>query len=333
MKDAVAVRSRVRLVRNFADLPFDAIKNADTASTVISRAASALDSRGKNGFALHILRDMDDENRRALVEGGCIGAELLRAQENGAVLLPADGLAAVLLGGLNHVRIDATRPGLALSPAAEECFRVEDRLSRRASFAFDEQLGYLTAMYAETGTGVRAEVMLHLPLLTREGKLREAGKAAADAGLSLNGAYSPGAEPLGDLWMVSNRMALGRTEQEIIQLVTDAVLQLCEAEETLRQDKLEAEGVPLRDRAWRAMGIMSTARLLTMDEMWRLWSDMRLGAALKLLPQTLERVDALLPQAMTAHLCRYAEETLTGQALDEYRATRVRELLAEDLLE
>ena len=46
-----------------------------------------------------------------------------------------------------------------------------------------------------------------------------------------------------------------------------------------------------------------------------------------LLPLSLEKADALLDQAQTAHLCIYAGETLEGAALDECRASRIRELL------
>ena len=42
-----------------------------------------------------------------------------------------------------------------------------------------------------------------------------------------------------------------------------------------------------------------------------------------------QKVDEVLDQAQDAHLCIYAGETLSGQALDAARADRVRELLEE----
>lgn len=104
-------------------------------------------------------------------------------------------------------------------------------------------------------------------------------------------------------------------------------------EEDLRQQILQEQEALLLDRIWRAWGILQNARLLAQEEFQRFWSDARLGAELALLPVTSGKLDEIWREAMNAHLCSYAEESLTGVALDECRASRVRGMLEEIPLE
>ena len=79
----------------------------------------------------------------------------------------------------------------------------------------------------------------------------------------------------------------------------------------------------------RAFGILTHARILPRGEFYQMYSNLRLGATMGLLPLSVQKVDEVLDQAQDAHLCIYAGETLSGQALDAARADRVRELLGE----
>ena len=69
--------------------------------------------------------------------------------------------------------------------------------------------------------------------------------------------------------------------------------------------------------------------ILPRGEFYQMYSNLRLGATMGLLPLSVQKVDEVLDQAQDAHLCIYAGETLSGQALDAARADRVRELLGE----
>ena len=195
------------------------------------------------------------------------------------------------------------------------------------NFAFDEQLGYLTACPTNTGTGMRASLLMHLPLLTKAKKMGDVGQLVAKVGLNIRGVYGEGSEALGNIYQISNQVTLGRTEQELIATVTALGNQLCDMENALR-DKAKNEGrIPLEDMVYRAWGAMTNARLMPMNEFYQHWSNLRLGAAMGLLKLPLPLVDALLDHAQEAHLCVWAEENLTGAALEEARATRIREML------
>lgn len=327
--DSIIVSSAVILTRNYADLPFDAVTNAATAGRVVSRTANALQGAG---FTLHLLREMSEDNRAALVEARQIPPQLLTAAETAAVLLPVEGAGCVSVGGMEHVCITVRHRGDALLRALEEAFLVEDRLSGGATFAFDEALGYLQADHTRLGTGLTASVMLHLPMLMRERRLMEIIASLKQAGLQarIRGGTSDNLH--GDLLEISNGPALGMTEQEICQRVLGEAQRLCEQESEARRKALQENPLKLEDQVARSLGILRCAKLLGQTEFRLMWSEIRLGAALNLLPLSVEQVDALMPQGLDAHLRNYAEEPLDGDALDACRAARVQELLEENPL-
>ena len=330
MHESIVISSRAMLVRNYADLPFDVGGKPEMASAVISRTSAALRSQG---FSLHLLSGMTEENRRVLLERERVSPGMLRHPDQAALLLPEEGPVCVMLGGGCHVRILSERPGSALAETLADCLAVEDVLSRRVSFAFDKQLGYLAADEMQLGTGLRVFIRLHLPMLTRSNRMGVLMKIAESKGCMLLGPTVQQKTPPGDLWILCNRRAIGMTEREICGQVEGVMKEIARMEEELRQQIMQEQEVLRFDRIWRAWGILQNARLLALEEFQHFWSDARLGAELALLPVTGGKLDEIWREAMNAHLCSYAEESLTGVALDECRASRVRGMLEEIPLE
>ena len=325
MRNDVVLSSRVRLARNYEDIPFDVSNRPEFAAVCISRTVNALRAAGVDQFFR--LKDMSDTSRRAMAESWLISRDLLSTPESSAALVRPEDALSVMMGEDDYLRIQAIRPEMDLLSAAAACFRVDDALSRQVNFAFDEQLGYLTACPTNTGTGMRASLLMHLPMLTRAKKMGDVGQLVAKVGLNIRGVYGEGSDALGNIYQISNQVTLGRTEQELISTVTALGNQLCDMENALREKAVKDGRIPLEDVIFRAWGVMTNARLMPLNEFYQHWSNIRLGAAMGLLKLPLPLVDALLDHAQEAHLCVWAEESLDAAALDEARATRIREML------
>ena len=329
MRKEIVLSSRVRLARNFEDIPFDVSQRPEFAAVCVSRAVGAMKNAGLDkGFELFRLKDMSDAARKAMAESRLISRDLLQHADTAAAFMRAQDAITLMIGEDDHLRIQAIRPEMDLLSAASACFRVDDALSRQVSFAYDDQLGYLTACPTNTGTGMRASLLMHLPMLTKAKKMGDVGQLVAKVGLNIRGVYGEGSEALGNIYQVSNQVTLGRTEQELIATVTALGNQLCDMEDALRQKALTDGRVALEDVVYRAWGAMTGARLMPLNEFYQHWSNIRLGAAMGQLKLPLPLVDALLDHAQDAHLCVWAEESLSGAALEEARATRIREMLA-----
>jgi len=329
MSNPIVLSSRVRLARNYQDLPFDVANKGDAASMCVARTANALRLSGQDaGFQLLRLRDMEDVQRKALAEVHLISKDLLRNPDTAAVLLNEAAGVSIMMNEEDHLRIQAIARGMELQKAADECFRMDDALSRQVSFAYDEQLGYLTACPTNTGTGMRASLVTPLPMLTLCKQMGNVGQLVAKVGLTIRGVYGEGSEALGNIYHVSNQVTLGRTEQELISTVTAVGNQLQDMEKALREKSLNEGRVALEDSVYRAWGVMKHARLMPLNEFFKHFSGVRLGAELGMINVPLAVLDAMLEQCQDAHLRAYAEKALSGKELDEARASRIRAMLA-----
>ena len=327
---STVLSSRVRLARNYEDLPFDTARKPEEAATCIARTANALALSGMDeGFQLIRLNALTETQRKALAESRLISKDLLKEPETAAVLLRQEDTLSIMINEEDHLRIQAVRPGLDLLSAASACFRVDDALSRQVAFAFDKQLGYLTACPTNTGTGMRASLLMHLPMLTICKQMGNVGQIVAKVGLTIRGVYGEGAEALGNLYQVSNQVTLGRTEQELISAVTAVGHQLTDMENVLREKTLATSRVTLEDTVFRAWGLMKYARVMPLNEFFKHWSGVRLGADLGLLPVKVATLDAMLEQAQDANLQSLAESPLTGLQLDAKRAECIRTMLTD----
>ncbi|MDO5145365.1 MAG: ATP--guanido phosphotransferase, partial [bacterium] len=316
---------RVRLARNYHDLPFST--GEQDAALCVSRAQQALPV-GEDGYRLYRLAELNELDCRKLVERHWISRDLTSRADAGAALIRRDGHVSVMVNEEDHLRIQSIVSGLALDRAAEEAFLVEEMLESVCTFSFDPQLGYLTSCPTNTGTGMRASLMLHLPMLTRYKQMGNVNQSVAKLGLTTRGIYGEGSEALGDLYQVSNQVTLGRTEEEIIEAVTAVGKQLIDMEQALRHRCLKEQSIELRDALNRSYGLLRYAVRMGEKEFMQHWSNLRLGAALGLFSTPLDTVDGLLSTAQEAHAELWAQERGNGITADCARCEIIHKALA-----
>ena len=179
---------------------------------------------------------------------------------------------------------------------------------------------------------MRASLLMHLPMLTMQKRMGDVGAMVSKVGLTINGVYGEGQEALAQIYRVSNQVALGRTEQDLISAVAAVGQQLTDMELALRAKALRDMRLTVEDTIFRAWGALSCARLMELNEFFKNWSAVRLGAAMGLLPVSMTVLDALLVAVQDNNLCAFAEKQLEGQALQEMRAKRIREALGSEVV-
>ncbi len=327
-RNGIVLSSRVRLARNLKDLFFRPKMTAEMADECIDRVLDVL-KEGQEEYRYYPMRGIDAVQRQSMVEDHRISPDLYKLDDRGAALISEDGKVVIMVNEEDHLRIQAFSAGLALETAAERAFRTEDILQSRLVFAFDDQLGYLTACPTNTGTGMRASVMLHLPVLTAKKQMGQVTQLAAKLGLTMRGMYGEGSEALGNVYQLSNQVTLGKTEHELVEAVTAVAGQIAGMEQLVREKALHEEPVRLEDQIMRAEGVLRYARLMDMKEFYPLWSGLRLGASMGLLDIPVEKCDVLLREAQPAHLTRAAGHELTEEELRIARAEMIRRELEQ----
>ena len=96
----VVISSRVRLSRNYEDLPFSPKLNQGYAEEVIERTTEAVFGT-ENGAAFTFLRmaDLEEDARSRLVEHHLISYDLLKFVNRSAAMISSAGTVTVMLNG------------------------------------------------------------------------------------------------------------------------------------------------------------------------------------------------------------------------------------------
>jgi len=328
----VVVSSRVRLARNLADQPFlTTAGQGDRAEIYRSVADAILATPIAHDDEVIDLQQIDPVDRHVLVERHLISRQHAAAEGSRGVTIARDETRAVMINEEDHLRMQGLRSGLQLSALWDEMNAIDDALSSRIAFAFDRQLGYLTACPTNVGTGIRVSVMLHLPALRLTKEIERVARAAKDLKLAVRGLYGEGTEAVGDLYQVSNQTTLGKSEESIIQAFTETIIpNIVGYERAARETLVKSHASQLDDRVWRAYGVLAHARRISSGETQTLLSPIRMGLHLGRFAEFEPRMlHELFLYTQPAHL-----QKLAGRALDEderaiFRADYIRKRLSQ----
>ncbi len=322
----VVLSSRVRLARNYEDIPFFPKMDGHKAETTIVRARAAMEDQA-GAFAYHRIAEMTEDERKRLVEHHLISYDLLKFADWSAALISSGETVSIMVNEEDHLRIQGLLPGLQLERAAELAFRADDRLGQQGKYAFDPRWGYLTSCPTNTGTGMRASTMLHLPALSRAGQIGSIVQAVAKLSMTVRGLYGEGSDAVGCLYQVSNQVTLGRSEEDIIRSLVAATLQLAGHERQVRKQMQKQDSAGTADKLMRSVGILKSARVLTATEVMPRMSDLRMAAAIGLIEYPLAEIDRLMKDMQNGSLGVSAGETTSERQKDVLRADQLREAL------
>lgn len=317
-----------RLARNLDAYPFPARLDAAGAREVLSSVGAVLT---ENGFTAIDFAEISRTAACALVEKCYASPEFIRESRPHALYLNEPCGISAMLCGQDHIRLRCVRPGLAVRDAYAGVSGVEGQLDARFELAFDGRLGYLTHDPGEIGTGLCISVLLFLPALEASGLTEASAVRLERQGLTLHRALPASARQEDiPLYRLSNRAALGLSEADILSLVSDCAGRLTESERRRRASVSGLRLIHLTDRVHRAVGTLRHACILPLPECLRCLADLRLGAALGLLPDVrVEALTALLFDTLPASLALSSDPPLSGDLnLDICRARLVRERLA-----
>jgi len=269
-------------------------------------------------------------DKNILVERHLISREHAAKSAGSGLVLNRDETLCVMINEEDHLRMQALRPGLQLRQAWMAIDQTDSLLEKQLDYAFDPELGYLTACPTNLGTGIRVSAMLHLPGLVIAEQINPIIQSVNKLGLAVRGFYGEGTEALGNVFQVSNQMTLGESESDIVQRIEKVLAQIIEHEENARGTLLEKKPKMVFNHIGRAYGILANAHSISSKETMNLLSLMRLGIDVGLFPGV-ERslVDELFILTQPAHLQKQHSEKLSAEERDLIRADMVRERLKQ----
>ena len=325
----IVLSSRVRLARNLKGMAFpgwakkaERVKALDQIRPAVEALPQMSDAFSESMDNLTVL------DKNILVERHLISREHAAKNAGSGLVLNREESLCVMINQEDHLRMQALRPGLQLKQAWHAIDQIDSKLEKKLGYAFNGDLGYLTACPTNLGTGIRVSAMLHLPGLVLAEQINLIIQAVNKLGLAVRGLYGEGTEALGNVFQVSNQMTLGEAETDIVERLNKVLAQIIEHEENARAMLLEKKPKSVYNHIGRAYGVLANAHSISSKETMNLLSLMRLGVDLGLFADV-ERwlVDELFIVTQPAHLQKRFSEKLSAEERDLLRADMLRERL------
>jgi len=327
--DRIVMSSRVRLARNLKDAAFPGWAKKPERVRVFDLVRPAVESlpEMKDAFS-EAMDNLSALDKQILVERHLISREHAAKSSGSGLVLNRDETFCVMINEEDHLRMQALRPGLQLRQAWSAIDQLDSELERKLNYAFNNELGYLTACPTNLGTGIRVSAMLHLPGLVLAEQINPIIQSVNKLGLAVRGLYGEGTEALGNVFQVSNQMTLGEDELTIVERLDKVLSQIIEHEENARLMLMEKKPKVVYNHIGRAYGILANAHSISSKETMNLLSLLRLGVDLGVFPG-MERalVDELFILTQPAHLQRQLSDKLSAEERDLIRADMMRERL------
>jgi protein arginine kinase len=324
--------SRVRLARNFKKYPFRRKLSPAAASAMVGEATEAVTMAG-NFFRNLEMQTFSKTEQTVFLEKHIVSPEFINGNLPKGLLISDDQNVSVMLNEEDHVRIQSIKPGDDLKSAFETASQIDDLIEERVEFAFHTEYGYLTACPTNTGTGLRASYMIHLPALSKSDNYLSTHLFSniAKFGVAIRGLYGEGTAPMGSIYQISNQNTLGKSEEDIIISLQSVTRNVIAQEQQARQKMEESNRRFLEDVAYRAYGILSNARMITAAEAMNLLSDIRLGYLFGLLskPKPAKRIYEIMMEIQPGHLQRTHGMDMDEVQRDINRADYLRKIFEQ----
>jgi protein arginine kinase len=322
----IVISSRIRLARNLAQFPFPSQAD-DTVQTEIEtllrEKIGHLPLPSPLGYA--DVNSLETLDRQFLVERQLISRE--HSERSGArgVGISDEENVSLMINEEDHLRIQVLHSGFALDDCWAEIDRIDDAIESEVTYAFSEQLGYLTACPTNVGTGIRVSVMMHLPALVITKEVQKVFQALQKINLAVRGLYGEGSQAMGDFYQISNQVTLGKSEQSLIANLKDVVPNIIDYERRVREKLVEDNRQSLHDQISRAYGVLKNAQTISSEETMHLLSSVRMGINLGLIDDLeISTVNELFIHTQPAHLQKLRKENLESAERNAARAAYLR---------
>ncbi len=325
----IVISSRIRLARNLADFPFIRQCDDKDRGAIERTLCDAVHDEKRLADVTYVdVNDLPSVDRQFLVERQLISRELADAHGPRGVAINEGEKFSLMINEEDHLRIQVMNSGLDLKSTWEDINRIDDLIEEHVTYAFHDDLGYLTACPTNVGTGMRVSVMLHLPALVITRQIEKVFRSLQKINLAVRGLYGEGSQAMGDFYQISNQITLGRSEDELITQVAEVIPAMIDYERKAREFLIKESQTDLHDKISRDYGTLCSAQKISSEETMMLLSSVRMGVNLGLIKDIeIPVINQLFIHTQPAHL-----QKLRGTELDTANRNKERALYLQQHL-
>ena len=282
----------------------------------------------KYGLKFIRLKDLDDITKMTLVENHLISPDFaLKHEDTGAIAINDDENICIMINEEDHLRLQVFGSGLDIQNCLDLAIEIDKKLQNNLNIAYNDKYGFLTACPTNTGTGLRASIMVHLPALSATNNVKKVLEAVNSFDMNIRGLYGEGTKSSGNIYQISNKQTLGTSEEETVKnliTITDKVIE----QERLARKILVKNSIDLEDNLYRAYGILTNCKKISSEECNKLLSDIRLGTDLGIIKELTDlKVNKLDLYTKPANLQKFLGKQIDAYERDIKRAEVIKQIL------
>ncbi len=326
----IVFSSRIRFARNIQGHKFSISSTENEKKILFDELTEDITAIElfKDGYVLG-MEDLSSLEKEFLVERHLVSFDLCFKSDMGGAIIDKNERVSIMINEEDHLRIQGFADGLQMFEIFDFLNLVDDEVGARASYSYDKDFGYLTSCPTNIGTGMRASALVHLPALVITREIEKIIRKLKTKRVLVRGLYGEGTDIKGNFFQLSSSESLGKSEENIISIVTEIVKEIVEKERNAREMLMKNARMQIEDKIWRAYGLFKYARLLTSDEAINLSSAVRLGVGLGVIRDVaLKQLNKLLVYIQPAHLQLVNERKMDNYERDRVRACFVKEILS-----
>ncbi|MCK5451027.1 MAG: protein arginine kinase [Candidatus Omnitrophica bacterium] len=331
-KSNIAISTRVRLARNLKKHLYFNRADRDQREETLNEVMQGIKKSKffKNALFLKI-KDISELDRAFLIERHLMSKEHAMDIDSKGLVIEEKEILSVMINEEDHIRFQVMQSGFNIMGTWSVIDGIDTEVGQYLPFDYSNIFGYLTSCPTNTGTGLRASVMLHLSALVMTEQIDKVFQAISKLGLTMRGFYGEGTEALGNFFQISNQVALGHSEMDILDNLERIIAKIIAREEETRNNLVAKRKREINDRIHRSFGTLKSARIITSSETIKLLSDIRLGSDLGLLEGIeTDLINEILLVTQPAHLQKINSKKIAPFERDIKRADLVRKKLGEE---
>ena len=253
--------------------------------------------------------------------------DTIAQNENTSILINDDENICIVLNSQDHIEIQVFNSGMELESTFNLAREIDNKFEEIFDIAKSKKYGYLTSSPLDVGTGLKAEVTIHLPGLTMTGNIRKIATAMNNLGVSFSSQYVSGMENIGDIYKIRNKQTLGISEDTIIKNIKAISEKIIEQERAAR-NILGKNQIELEDMVYRNLGTLVNARKLKWKEAVKLMSNVKMGVDMGVIKELSDDDIAKIYFYMeSANLQKYFNQNLDGYDRDIKRGEMIRTIV------
>ena len=282
----VLISGRIRLARNIQEFKFPNKLNLNERNRIINKIRDVLmNVNFGEGKKLDFINMSDIPAIQALsmAERHLISYDMANNPKGRAVFCSQDRSISIMINEEDHLRLQFFNSGLNIHDIYGQAQEIDKFLDERLTYAFDEDLGYLTECITNIGTGMRVSVSLHLLALDRCGVINKISTTLSKMGFTIRGSFGEGSKVKGSFYQISNQITLGLNEDTVIENLKAVIEQIISQERSMRKSLIN--DINFQDTLMRSYGIIKYAKIINYEEFIELASLIRLGIAEKIIKE------------------------------------------------